>query len=266
MWRGSIFLALWALSGCATTTPPWKQGHLTSLEPYYYQGIGSGPTKKSARDTALSSLIAYRDSIQIQQTTFVRQTEVTSTDGDKRLTDSTNVDSKQTIEGTVRSGTHIAEYWHDSASTWYAFALQPHAPNIEKASHQRLSRAQRRSFLPAWAQFAKSEPRKAWSILIASGSGVVGYFAFAQLRSHYQEQRDQVDTRFDPSGYDTYNNRATAAKWTSNIFGGLLLGSYIYSVVDGITHVPPTYRLLMSRADIRIDQRTATFVLRVPVN
>ena len=43
--------------------------------------------------------------------------------------------------------------------------------------------------------------------------------------------------------------------WGSVTFGTLAGASYIYSLIDGITSVPPTYRLLLSKADFGVQPR-----------
>ena len=93
------------------------------------------------------------------------------------------------------------------------------------------------------AQFRSGERDKAWSILLTEGVAVVGFGASAIASSDYRDRRDRARHANDYEYYDDWANRLY---WSSVSFGVLATGTYLYSLIDGITSHPRPYQILLS--------------------
>ena len=95
------------------------------------------------------------------------------------------------------------------------------------------------------AQFRSGERDKAWSILLTEGVAVVGFGASAIASSDYRDRRDRARHANDYEYYDDWANRLY---WSSVGFGVVAVGTYLFSLIDGISSTPMPHKVLLSRS------------------
>jgi len=239
-----------AFAGCASSPPPWHGRFLDDLSRYYDQGTGGGKTLDQADRNARIALVGYRQGIEIESVTEDQVQSFEKT-GDELIVEITTRKGVQKISGKLPPGSYIAERWQDESGTWWSYALAERpgqSRRIQKLRDARLGAARIRSIAPGWAQFTKGQKQKGWRILASEGIGVAGFAVFALLQRDYEDRRDRASA----SDWDYYNDWANRFYWSSVAFGTLAGATYLYSLIDGIVSVPPTYRLLLSRTDLDV--------------
>ena len=254
--RHAVLLATLSLYlGCASASPPWHEGFLDSLDEYYDQGTGGGPSREQADRNARVSLLGYREGIHIGNVT---QDQVQSyvEDGDEMIVEMLSSRGVERVSGTLPPKAQIAERYRDRFGAWWSYAV------VEKSGAERLIQSQRnrrlgaarlRSMVPGWSQFTKAERGKGMRIIVAEGIGLAGLATFAILQADFKDRRDRVRgiglrARDDRQWYDDWANRFY---WSGMACGALAGATYLYSLVDGLTHIPPTYKLLLSKAHLQ---------------
>ncbi|NKB67897.1 MAG: hypothetical protein GKR89_12620 [Candidatus Latescibacteria bacterium] len=251
----SLLAVVFLAGGCGSTAPAWHGGFLDSLDDYYDQGTGGGATKSAADKNAKIALVGYREGIQVDNITEDKLKSVTE-NGNELVVEVFTSKGVETITGTVPPGTFIAQSWQHPSGTWWSYATFPKSGQerrIEEMRDRRLGSARLRSIIPGWAQLTKGERQKGMRLLAAEGLGLVGLATFVILQADYEDRRDRVrgdgpNARDDRQYYDDWANRFY---WGSVAFGTLAGATYIYSLVDGITHIPPTYQLLLSKTHVQ---------------
>lgn len=254
-----IFFLLAVLSGCASAPPPWHGGFLDSLADYYDQGTGSGQSIERADRNAQIALVGYQQGIEIES---VAEDQVQSfkKQGDELIVEIATSKGVQRISGTLPAGSFIAERWRDKSGTWWSYAVSEkpgQERRIQELRDARLSTARMRAAVPGWAQFTKGQKQKGWRILTSQGVGAVGFVTFAILQNYYDDKKQTAETEEDLQYYSDWADRSY---WAKSTFGVLAIGTYLYSLIDGITSVPPTYRLLLSRLEIQPRQEGGAVV------
>ena len=242
-------------SGCASAPPPWFQGHLDSLDEYYDQGTGGGSTRSRADRNARIALLGYRAGIRVGNLTEDRVQSYTR-NGDEVIVELLTSQGVEQVAGTLPPRTRIAERWQDGSGSWWSYSVleKPGAKGRLRARRDsRLETARLRSPVPGWSQFSKGEHRKGMRILAAGGAGLIGLAALAILQADFEARRDRVAgtgirARDDRRYFDDWANRFY---WGSMTCAALAGATYVYSLVDGLTHVPPTYKLLLGAARLR---------------
>lgn len=247
-----VFLTLLFCS-CASVPPPWYGEYPDSLNEYYDQGSGSGKSIDEADRNAQISLIGKQQGVDIKS---VLESEKIEESGDKITFEAkTRKGDVVKVSGKLPPGAYIAEHWRDKSSgSWWSYALweKPGKERrIQQLRNARLGAARLRSVLPGWAQFTKGQKQKGWRLIYGTGGGLVGFATFAILQSDFESRRDRVrgTGRSAASDRQYYDDWANRFYWGSVAFGTLAGASYLGSLIDGITTVPPTYRLLLSRVD-----------------
>ena len=252
---GTLLCAIFFLfNGCASV-PPWATGHLDSLDDFYDQGVGEGSTRSRADRNAQIALVGYRTGIQIGNVIEDSVRSYTK-NNNELIVEVFTSKGIQKIEGTLPPGTQIAERWQDPSGNWRSYAVFEKADakrRIQTQRDHRLRYARLRSVVPGWAQFTKGENLKGMRILATEGAALLGLATFTILQADFEDRRDRVQgigtqARDDYQHYDSWANRFY---WGSVACGALAGATYIYSLVDGLTHIPPTYKLLLSKARLR---------------
>lgn len=254
-----LFIAIISVSGCATAPPPWHGGFLDSLSDYYDQGTGGGRTIERADRNAQIALVGYQQGIEVESV-IEDQVQSFQKNGDELVVEIMTSKGLQRIAGTLPAGSYIAEHWQDKSGYWWSYAVSERpgkSRRIQELRDARLGAARIRAVAPGWAQFSKGQKSKGWKILTAEGIGVVGWATCAILQADYRDRRD----RAHPSDYDYYDDWANCFYWGSVGFGTVAGATYLYNLIDGITSVPPTYRLLLSKVHWGIQPRPDGLVL-----
>ena len=249
---GILLCAIFFYTGCASV-PRWVGGDLDSLNEYYDQGTGSGSTQARADRNARISLLGYQTGIEIGHVTEDSVHSYTE-NGDELVVEVFTSKGTQTIEGKLPPETQIAERWQDpSNGHWSSFAVfeKLHAESrIQTQRDRRLRDARLRSVVPGWPQFTKGENSKGMRILATEGTALLGLTTFTILQADFEARRERVQgigtqARDDYQYYDSWANRFYWGAMACGVLAGV---TYIYSLVDGLTHIPPTYKLLLSKA------------------
>lgn len=251
----AILLLVAILTGCASAPPPWYGGYLDGVADYYDQGTGGGQSIDQADRNAQISLVGFQQGIQIESLTE-DQIQSFQKQRDELVVEVMTSRGLQRVSGKLPPGSYIADRWQDGRGGWWSFAVAEKpgkARQIQNLRDSRLGAARIRSLVPGWAQFSKGQKSKGWRILGSEGVGVVGFATSAILQKDYEDRRDRVHgigqgAADDRQYYDDWVNRFY---WGSVTFGTLAGVTYLYSLIDGITSVPPTYRLLLSGANVR---------------
>ncbi|MEW6756304.1 MAG: hypothetical protein AB1505_35835, partial [Candidatus Latescibacterota bacterium] len=249
MGRIPVVLLAAVLAGCASSPPPWHGGFLDSLGDVYDQGAGAGASIERADRNAQVALVGYQQGIDIESVTE-DQVQSFQKAGDELIVEVMTSKGLQKVSGTLPPGSYIAERWQDGSGTWWSFAVSEKPGQERRIQEQRSARlgaARLRSPVPGWSQFTKGQKQKGWRILGAEGLGVVGFTTFAILQNHYDGMKDDPD--LSEADLQYYTDWADRSYWAKSAFGILAAGTYLYSLVDGITSLPPTYRLLLSRLE-----------------
>lgn len=247
----AILLFAVAFGGCASTPPPWHGGYLDSLSDYYDQGTGGGRSIERADRNAQIALVGFQQGIDIES---VSEDQVQSfqKNGDELIVEIMTSKGVQRVSGTLPPGSYIAERWQAKDGSWWSYVVSERSGKsrrIQELRNSRLGAARLRSIAPGWAQFSKGQKQKGWRILAAEGAGLVGFATFAILQNHYDDKKGDPDNT--PEDLEYYTDWADRSYWAKSTFGVAALGTYLYSLVDGITSVPPTYRLLLSRMELQ---------------
>ena len=253
--RGILPCAVLFLCGCASAPPPWHRGHLDTLNEYYDQGTGGGSTRTQADRNARIALLGYRAGIRIGNLTEDR-VQSYARNGDEVTVELLTSKGVEQVAGTLPPGTLIAERWQDGSGSWWSYSVleKPGAGGrLQARRDRRLEAARLRSAVPGWSQFTKGERRKGMRILTAGGIGLTGLGTCAILQADFEARRDRVAgtgarARDDRGYYDGWANRFY---WGALAGGALAAVTYVYSLVDGLTHVPPTYKLLLGTAGLK---------------
>ena len=251
MYRAAAILLVFGLTGCASAPPRWHSGYIDALSEYYDQGTGAGDSMGRADRNAQIALVGYQQGIEVESVTE-DQVQAFTKQGDELIVEVMTARGVQKVSGSLPAGAYPAERWQDGHGTWWSYYLAEkpgHARRIQELRDSRLGSARLRSVVPAWAQFTKGQRQKGWRILAAEGAGLVGMATFAVLQQDYVDRRDRV--RNNASDYEYYDDWANRFYWGSVVFGTLAGGSYLYSLVDGITSIPPTYQLLLSQTHVQ---------------
>lgn len=265
-----LFAALSLLPGCASVPPPWHVGFLDSLEKYYDQGTGAGFSREQADRNARISLLGYREGIHIGNVT---QDQVQSyvEDGDEMIIEVLSSKGVERVSGILPPKAKIAERYRDGSGAWWSYAVLEKAGakrRIQTQRDRRLGAARLRSAIPGWSQFTKGEGGKGMRILVAESIGLVGFGTFSILQADFENRRDKVRgvgsrAREDRQWYDDWANRFY---WGGMACGVLAGATYLYSLVDGFTHVPPTYKLLLSKAHLQANRGGLALVFRQQIS
>ena len=253
MQRTCIFLLILSATtiGCASSkAPDWHAGFLDSLADYYDQGTGTGASIDRADRNAQISLVGFQQGIRVEN---VIEDNIQSFEKNGESLSVEIVTSKgvQKIDGSLPPGAYIAERWKDEHGNWWSYAVAERpgqSPRIQQLRNDRLTAARVRAIVPAWAQFTKSQRTKGWRILGLGGVGLVGGVTFSILQIDAEDRRDRSRNATDHQHYD---DQANNYYWASVGFSTLAGVAYLYSLVDGITSVPPTYQLLLSRVEVQ---------------
>ena len=254
--RTALLIAALALStGCASAPPPWHAGFLDSLDKYYDQGTGAGSSREQADRNARISLLGYREGIHIGNVTQ-EQVQSYAEDGDEIIVEVLSSKGVERVSGILPPKAKIAERYRDGSGVWWSYAVLEKTGakrRIQAQRDRRLGAARLRSVIPGWSQFTKGERGKGMRILVAEGIGLVGLGAFAILQADFENRRDSVRgvgsrARDDRQWYDDWANRFY---WGGVACGVLAGATYLYSLVDGFTHIPPTYKLLLGNAHLQ---------------
>lgn len=256
--------------GCASAPPPWHAGFLDSLDKYYDQGTGAGSSREQADRNARISLLGYREGIHIGNVT---QNQVRSyvEDGDEMIVEVLSSKGVEQVSGSLPPKAKIAERYRDGSGIWWSYAVLEKTGAKRRIQTQRdrlLSAARLRAVIPGWSQFTKGERGKGMRILVFEGIGLVGLGTFAILQADFENRRDTVKgvgfrARDDRQWYDDWANRFF---WGGIACGLLAGGTYLYSLVDGFTYVPPTYKLLMTKAEVQAGPGGLALVFRKPIS
>ena len=239
MHRFGILLLIFSVGGCATAPPPWHGGFLDSIADYYDQGTGGGKSIDRSDRNAQIALVGYQQGIDVESITE-DEVQSFSKQGDELIVE---------VSGTLPPGSYIAERWKDESGYWWSYAVSEKLGKerrIQDLRNTRLGMARMRAPVPGWAQFTKGQRQKGWRILTAQGIGLVGSATFFILQTDYKNRRDDS---INPTDYEYYDDWANRFYWSHAAFTAVAGATYLYSLVDGITTVPPTYRLLLSRLD-----------------
>lgn len=250
-WLISVLLIAVGLSGCTLAPPLWHAGYLDGVAEYYDQGIGSGRSIDQADRTAQIALVGFQQGIQIESLTE-DQVQSFEKQGEELVVEVMTSKGVQQISGKLPPGSYIAERWQDGKGVWWSFAVAEKPGQewrIQERRDSHLKAARQRAVAPGWAQFTKGQKQKGWCILMAEGVGAVGFVTGAILQRDYENRRDRVGR--SKSDWKYYDDWATRFYWGSVTFGTLAGATYLYSLIDGLTSMPPTYRLLLSRAEVQ---------------
>ena len=149
------------------------------------------------------------------------------------------------VSGFVPAGVHIVDRYENGGLHWaYAVGEKPGmSGRIDVLYRQSLAVTRRKALAPGLAQFQKNEPRKAWTILGVEAVGLVGWGALSLLTSDLKNRRDRA-TRV--SSYDYYDKWANRMAWGSLAMASLAIGTYGFSVMDGLFVTPPEHQLLLT--------------------
>ncbi|MBT4499671.1 MAG: hypothetical protein HOC74_18230 [Gemmatimonadetes bacterium] len=254
MLRFFILLLAVGLAGCASAPPPWQGGFLDGVSDYYDQGTGVGSSSDRADRNAQIALVGYQQGIAVESMTEDK-IQSFSKNGDELIFEVMTSEGVQRVSGTLPAGSYIAERWKADSGSWWSFAVAEKPGKerrIQELRDSRLGSARLRSIVPGWAQFTKGQKSKGWRIVAAEGVGVVGLATFAILQKDYEDRRDRAAA----VDYDYYNDWANRFYWGSVTFGTLAGATYLYNWIDGITSVPPTYQLLLSKVDWDLQPRS----------
>lgn len=232
----ALFLLLY---GCSAP-PRWVGG--TDRSPYYYQGVGTGPSPAQAERSAFFALCANINGIEVEEVIEDYQRE-------RGTADSATVESdfkqwlKSYVSGKVPAEVRIAERWEGKGREWaYAIAENPgQLRAIDKHFAQHMANSQAHAFVPGWAQFQKGQHRKAWMLMAGVGVGLVGGASFAILSNDSQTRRDQSAARVLREHYDTQANQRF---WISTAFYVLAGSTYLANVLDGFYSDVEPYQIL----------------------
>jgi len=232
------------VAGCAGT-PHWTQGTPDELRPYYYQGIGYSETLERAERNSRVALVADREGFHVEAITEDMIRSVRENETEEVLEVFTSKGTI-TVRGGVPSGAYIAERWRKGSRYWsYALLERPEwRAEIWRRREERLRRIGMKSFVPGWAQFTKGQKVKGWRILGVEGISLAGTVALSVVTQDLTTRRDQARTQSDQDYYDLW---ATRSYWGSVACGLIAGGTYVYSLIDGMTSEPKTHLLLSTR-------------------
>jgi hypothetical protein len=255
MLRFFILLLAVGLAGCASAPPPWQGGFLDGVSDYYDQGTGVSKSSDKADRNAQIALVGYQQGIDVESITEDK-IQSFSKNGDEMIFEVMTSKGVQQVSGSLPPGSYIAERWKADSGSWWSFAVAEKPGKerrIQELRDSRLGSARLRSIVPGWAQFTKGQKSKGWRIMGAQSVGLIGFATFTILQSDFEDRRDRVrgigtGAADDRQYYDDWANRFY---WGSVTFGSLAGATYVYSLIDGITSLPPTYRLLMSKVDVQ---------------
>ena len=258
------------VAGCASVPPPWHEGYLDSLDEYYDQGTGAGSSRAQADRNARISLLGYREGIHIGNVTEDRVRSYIE-DGDELIVEVLSSKGVERVSGTLPPKTQIVERYRGRSGAWWSYAVLEKTGakrRIQTQRDHRLSAARLRSVVPGWSQFTKGEHGKGMRILVAESIGLAGLATFAVLQADFEDRRDKVRgvgtrARDDQRWYDDWANRFY---WGGMACGALAGAAYLYSLVDGLTHIPPTYKLLLSKAHLQAGPAGLAVVFQQPIS
>jgi hypothetical protein len=251
MYGAAVSLLIICLTGCASAPPRWHGGYIDGLTAFYDQGTGAGETIDRADRNARIALVGYQQGIEVESVTQ-NQVQAFTQHGDELIVEVLTARGLQRVSGSLPAGAYPAERWQDRQGTWWSYylAAKPNgARRVQELRDARLVTARRRSVVPGWAQFTKGEQRKGWRLVAAEGTGLIGLATCAVLQQDVLDRRDRV--RSNASDYEYYDDWANRLYWGTVAFGTLAGGTYLYSLLDGMAHVPPTYKLLLSQTHLQ---------------
>lgn len=233
---GLIFLLL---IGCSSP-PRWVEG--TGRSPYYFQGVGMGPSPAQAERSAYFDLCANINGTEVKQVIEDYQREY-STAGKVTLDSDFRQWLTSYVEGKVPAEASIVSRWENDKKQWaYAIVEKPGKLRSIKARYNRhMANVRAHSFVPGWAQLQKRQNKKAWTLITGMGIGIVGGATFAVLSNDALTKRDQSTLRIER---DHFDNQANQRFWISTAFYVLAGGTYLANVLDGFYSVVDPYQIL----------------------
>lgn len=248
-----VLAVIVALGGCATAPPPWHGGFLDSLSDYYDQGTGGGNTLEKADRNAQFALVGFQQGIELDAVTEDMIRELPN-----QMIEITTRQGVQRINGKLPAGSYIAERWQDREGYWWSYAVYEKSGRerlIQQLRNTRLKTARFRAVVPGWAQLTKEQKSKGWKIIGVESGSLLGWATLALLQRDFLDRRDDPRLTRNTVDYDYYD------KWANRFFwGGVFTGSvagmtYLYSLIDGLVNVPPTYLLLLNQLGLELDNQ-----------
>lgn len=231
------------VAGCSHS-PQWT--HTFSSSELYYQGVGDGRSEGQAKRSAELGLCGemQQRTISIQS---IHEAQERVTNGTFQNESTFRQWIKEEFDCELPAGVRIAERARIDSRYWaYAIAERPgQEQRINQLFARRTSGMKMRAMFPGWAQFRSGERDKAWSILLTEGVAVVGFGASAIASSDYRDRRDRARHANDYEYYDDWANRLY---WSSVGFGVVAVGTYLFSLIDGISSTPMPHKVLLSRS------------------
>lgn len=246
--------------GCAAT-PPWHRGFVDELSGYYDQGVGGGSTAAAADRNAQIALVGYQQGFQVSSITEGRVGSFRR-NGDELTFEVATERGIQQISGVLPPGSYVAERWRAQDGSWWSFALSERpgqGPELRRLTASRMQMARTRAVVPGWAQFAKKEDRKGWTIIAGEALSLGGWYALGALTDEYRRRRGQGT----PADYRYYDRWSDRFAWGAAGCRSLAGATYLFSMIDGIISRPPTYRLLMTQVHPAVHRGSVGPVLAI---
>ena len=192
-------------------------------------------------------------------------------DGDEMIVEVLSSNGVEQVSGSLPPKAKIAERYRDGSGIWWSYAVLEKTGAKRRIQTQRdrlLGAARLRAVIPGWSQFTKGERGKGMRILVSRGHRPRRARDLCHFAGRFREPSRYSKgvgsrARDDRQWYDDWANRFY---WGGMACGVLAGGTYIYSLVDGLTHVPPTYKLLLSKAQVQAGPEGLAVVFRKQIS